>query len=77
MMGRRRRRQTNNEKKFKRRWHATYDLYFTVRFVTVQPRAFFDSFDTEQVRAICVCMRSACPPVRRAHMPAARLLFRR
>ena len=28
------------KKQFKRNWHATYDLYFTVRFVTIQPRAF-------------------------------------
>ena len=28
--------------------HATYDLYFTVRFVTVQPIAFFDSLDKER-----------------------------
>lgn len=27
--------------------HATYDLYFTVRSVTIQPRAYFDSLDTE------------------------------
>ena len=33
------------KKQFWRGVHATYDLYFTVRFVTVQPRAFFDSLD--------------------------------
>ena len=38
------------KKQFKRNWHATYDLYFTVRFVTIQPRAFFDSLDAEQMR---------------------------
>jgi hypothetical protein len=35
---------------FKRGVHATYDLFFTVRFVTVQPRAFFDSLDTEKMQ---------------------------
>ena len=38
------------KKHFKRGVHATYDLYFTVRFVTVQPRAFFDSLDVERSR---------------------------
>ena len=37
------------KKQFKRTWHATYDLYFTVRSVTVHPRAFFDSLDREQM----------------------------
>jgi len=37
------------KKQFKRQWHATYDMYFTVRFVTVQPRAFFDSLDVENM----------------------------
>ena len=31
------------KKQFRRGWHPTYDIYFTVRYVTVQPRAFFDS----------------------------------
>jgi hypothetical protein len=37
------------KKQFKRTWHATYDMYFTVRSVTVHPRAFFDSLDREQM----------------------------
>jgi len=37
------------KKQFKRHWHATYDMYFTVRFVTIQPRAFFDQLDKEQM----------------------------
>ena len=36
------------KKHFKRFVHATYDMYFTVRFVTVQPRAFFDQLDVER-----------------------------
>jgi len=34
------------KKQFNRGVHATYDLFFTVRFVTIQPRAFFDQLDT-------------------------------
>jgi len=37
------------KKQFVRGVHASYDLYFTVRFVTVQPRAFFDALDTERM----------------------------
>lgn len=47
------------KRQFKRHWHATYDLYFTVRTVTIQPRAFFDSLDVEQmVREFVVLERS-------------------
>lgn len=47
------------KKQFKRFWHATYDLYFTVRSVTIQPRAFFDSLDREQmVREFVVLERT-------------------
>ena len=38
------------KRQFKRHWHATYDLYFTVRQVDIQPRAFFDSLDVEQMQ---------------------------
>ena len=37
------------KRQFKRHWHATYDLFFTVRTVTVLPRAFFDQLDKEQM----------------------------
>ena len=33
------------KKQFRDHVHATYDLRFMVRFVTIQPRAFFDQFD--------------------------------
>ena len=33
------------KKQFRDYVHATYDLRFMVRFVTIQPRAFFDQFD--------------------------------
>ena len=38
------------KRQFTRHVHATYDLYFTVRYVTVQPRAFFDQLDEESMR---------------------------
>lgn len=38
------------KKHFQRNVHATYDMFFTVRFVTVQPRAFFDSLDVERMQ---------------------------
>lgn len=38
------------KKHFQRMVHATYDMYFTVRFVTIQPRAFFDSLDVARTQ---------------------------
>jgi len=37
----------SRKKQFTRGVHATYDLYFTVRFVTVHARAFFDAYDVD------------------------------
>ena len=44
------------KKQFRDHVHATYDLRFMVRFVTIQPRAFFDKFDPNARAA-----RSKCP----------------
>ncbi len=38
------------KKQFTRHIHATYDMYFTVRFVTIQPRAFFDQLDVQNMQ---------------------------
>jgi len=37
------------KKQFSHGVHATYDMFFTVRFVTIQPRAFFDQLDTQNM----------------------------
>jgi len=38
------------KKQFTRAIHATYDAYFTVRYVTIQPRAFFDQLDVQNMQ---------------------------
>ena len=38
------------KKQFTRHIHATYDMFFTVRFVTIQPRAFFDEYDVVNMK---------------------------
>ena len=46
------------KKNFKVGWHASYDVFFTMRRVTVQPRAFFDSLDEASVREFVVYDRT-------------------
>ena len=48
----------NIKKQFTRGIHGTYDNYFTVRQVTLLPRAFFDALDTEKMNRKYVVLDS-------------------